>query len=163
MERLSASREDYLEAILLLLEKEPVVRVRDLARYLGVRMASVTGMVKTLAKDGLVVYKPYGYVLLTDEGRSQAERVLHRHKAIKEFLVSVLGVVSERAEEVACRLEHVLDGEMVERFAAFSEFVRRCPRCGGTFLAHFVRFCEKGAIDEDECKRCVLGLGGAEK
>jgi len=151
----TTAQENYLEAMLLLQRREPVVRVRSLAQFLGVRMASVTGMLKNLAQQGLVTYKPYGHAVLTEEGEAVARDVLGRHNAIKDFLVSVLGVSSERAESAACRMEHVLDGELVRRFAKFDDFVRSCPRCSEPFLGHFVRFAERGGVDADECRSCL--------
>ena len=72
---LSASLEDYLEAILNLSGDRKVARSRDIAEALEVSRSSVTGALRTLAEKQLVNYKPYGYITLTDQGRALAEKV----------------------------------------------------------------------------------------
>ncbi|MFA6176565.1 MAG: metal-dependent transcriptional regulator, partial [Phycisphaerae bacterium] len=59
--KLSASSEDYLEAIYNLVSLHKVARSKDIAESLGVSRASVTGAIKLLSDKGLVDYKPYGY------------------------------------------------------------------------------------------------------
>jgi DtxR family Mn-dependent transcriptional regulator len=65
---LSASLEDYLEAIYNLAEAKKVARSRDIAEALGVSRASVTGALRALKEKGLIEHEPYGYVTLTEAG-----------------------------------------------------------------------------------------------
>ncbi|MBW2643899.1 MAG: metal-dependent transcriptional regulator, partial [Deltaproteobacteria bacterium] len=67
---LTPAMEDYLEAIFNLDREKRVVRVRDIAKRLGVRMPTVTSMLKTLSKRELVDYEKYEYLELTDNGRA---------------------------------------------------------------------------------------------
>lgn len=118
---LSASLEDYLEAILHLERANRVARVSEIARTLCVSRPSVTGALKVLASRGLVVHARYGHVTLTHEGARIAAEVARRHAGIRDFLTTVLGVPYEQAEIAACRMEHVLAPEVLARFVAFSE------------------------------------------
>jgi DtxR family Mn-dependent transcriptional regulator len=129
-EALSASLEDYLEAILRLERTSRVARVSEIAGHLGVSRPSVTGALKNLGARRLVTHARYGHVTLTQEGAKIAVEVERRHVAIKEFLVGVLGIPDERAEATACKLEHVLEPEVLMYFVEFSEkrgHVTSCP------------------------------------
>lgn len=117
---LSASLEDYLEAILQLERSSRVARVSEIAGQLGVSRPSVTGALKILAARKLVTHAPYGHVTLTEEGTRLALEVEGRHLAIKDFLTGVLGIPEERAEVTACKLEHVLEAETLAYFVSYA-------------------------------------------
>ncbi|MBN1631402.1 MAG: metal-dependent transcriptional regulator [Thermoleophilia bacterium] len=120
-EVLSASLEDYLEAILQLEAASRVTRVSEIAEQLNVSRPSVTGALKNLAARGLVVHARYGHVTLTEEGVGIAREVLGRHVAIREFLMDVLGIPEDKAETTACRLEHVLEPDIIAHLIAYAE------------------------------------------
>lgn len=120
-EALSASLEDYLEAILQLERASRVARVSEIAEHLSVSRPSVTGALKNLAGRGLVSHAPYGHVVLTEEGNGIALEVERRHVAIRDFLTSVLDIPEEKAEVTACRLEHVLEPDVLAHFVSYAE------------------------------------------
>ena len=116
--QLTRSREDYLEAIYELIEKNTVARVKDIATKLNVRMPSVHTAIHELKKHGLVEQEPYGYVTLTETGTIEAKKIVERHEMICKFL-SLLGVPLDVAERDACAMEHVLSDETytaIEKF-----------------------------------------------
>lgn len=127
---LSAALEDYLRAIVRLRDQKGAARVRDLAAALDVHKSSVTGALRSLADKGLVRYAPYEIATLTASGRRAAARIVRRHDVIRDFLVEVLSVAPAAAEANACRMEHGLDQDVLERLRAFAEFVKHCPHCG---------------------------------
>ncbi len=128
-EALSASLEDYLEAILLLERASRVARVSEIAGQLGVSRPSVTGALKNLGARRLVTHAPYGHVTLTQEGARIAVEVERRHLAIRDFLTWVLGIPDDRAETTACKMEHVLEPEVLAYFVALHRDAwRRQPR-----------------------------------
>jgi DtxR family Mn-dependent transcriptional regulator len=118
---LSASLEDYLEAILQLERKSRVARVSEIAKQLNVSRPSVTGALKNLAGRGLVLHARYGHVTLTEEGGRIARDVERRHIAIRDFLTDVLAIPVDKAEVTACRLEHVLEPDILAHFVAYAE------------------------------------------
>ena len=142
-EKLSASLEDYLEAIFNLSSENKVARSKGIAEALSVSRASVTGALRTLAEKELVNYKPYGFVTLTESGEETALRVVKRHNVIKSFFVDVLGVDESPAQEAACRAEHALGSAIVERLLGFVEFVGSRNDNGLDLAGEFKRFCEK--------------------
>ena len=125
--RLTSSLEDYLEAIWLLSRESKVVRVRDVARHLGVTPASVVSAVKVLARRRLVEHEPYGYISLTDRGVKQATQIYERHTILARFFRDILGLDSNSAEETACILEHHISEKALTRLVKFLEFVEECP------------------------------------
>ena len=91
-DRLSPSLEDYLEAILHLVRRDRVARVRDIAKRLGIGMPSVTVALKALSQRKLVNYDPYQVITLTDHGREVAEEISRWHLVLRRFLTEVLGL-----------------------------------------------------------------------
>ena len=108
--RVQESRENYLEAILMLQKKLGYVRSVDVANHLNFSRPSVSVAMANLRSLGLVTTDERGFLLLTPEGLAQAEKVLERHTLITDWLIG-LGVRAETAAEDACRLEHVLSQE----------------------------------------------------
>ena len=101
------SAEDYLEAILVLSGKKPVVRGVDIAEELGYKKSSVSVAMKHLRENGHITVTPEGYIYLTDSGKEIAEMIYERHQLLSSWLI-YLGVDEETALNDACRLEHDL-------------------------------------------------------
>jgi DtxR family Mn-dependent transcriptional regulator len=109
------AREDYLTALLRLGEGGAAVTTNALAARLGVAPASATGMLKALARQGLVEHQLYRGAQLSQRGRTRALGIVRRHRLVETFLVSVLGLPPDRVHAEAHRLEHALSDEVVER------------------------------------------------
>ena len=117
----SASIQDYLEAILNLSEQYSTVRITDLARSLQISKASVTGMVSSMVQQKLIEHNKYGPIALTKAGKDEASNVRYRHKVIKDFLTRILGVDNKTAEREACRMEHAISFDTTEKLVHFLE------------------------------------------
>lgn len=118
----STNTEDYLEAISQLISEKGAARVRDIAAALGVHKSTVSATLKSLAEKGLVNYSRYEMTTLTSLGREIAEDVSRRHKVIGRFLAEILGVDDTAAQANACRMEHILDADVLDRFAWLLDF-----------------------------------------
>lgn len=151
---ISASMENYLEAIYHAIEAKRVARPRDIVRSLNVNASSVTSALHWLGDHGLVNYEPFEVVTLTAEGEKVARGVVRRHQAVRRFLVDVLGIDDEEADRAACEMEHVVSGQVLERLRRFAEFVDTCPRAGQEWVARFHRSCMAERTDED-CRQCL--------
>jgi DtxR family transcriptional regulator, Mn-dependent transcriptional regulator len=125
--QLSASLEDYLEAIYHIEAEKNAARARDIVRRLGVHNSSVTQALHSLSDKGLVNYAPYDLVTLTDAGRAAAGGVVERHQALRSFLVEVLGLDTAQAEHDACRLEHDISPVLLERLRLLMDYRHRHP------------------------------------
>ena len=104
------SAENYLETILMLSHKRPVVRSVDIANELGFKKSSVSIAMKNLREKNHITVTEEGFIYLTEAGREIAEMVYERHEVISECLVR-LGVSKDIADEDACRIEHILSDE----------------------------------------------------
>jgi DtxR family Mn-dependent transcriptional regulator len=109
--------EDYLKAILLEGEKRPgvLISMGRIATALSVSPGTVTSMVKTLSRSGLVSYEPYSGVELTGAGRELATHVLRRHRLIELFLVQVLGLDWSEVHDEAELLEHAVSDRVIDQ------------------------------------------------
>lgn len=104
------SIEDYLETILILSKKLPVVRSVDIANELNYKKSSISVAMKNLRSNEYITVSPQGYITLTDSGLSIAEMIYERHTVLTEWLIR-LGVDKDTAAEDACRIEHDLSKE----------------------------------------------------
>jgi len=145
----SAVMEDYLETIFDLYEAKKVVRVRDIARRLHVKMPTVTSMLKTLRSRGLVHYEKYEYVELTKEGAVIGREMRRRHEILRHFLTDILKIDFQTADEEACKMEHALSAGTLDRLTEFASFIRICPRTGEEWLEHFQEYrCDGRRLDK---------------
>ena len=117
--KISAASQDYLEVLLELSEEEHSVRSIDVAKRIGVSRASVNKAIGVLKESGFVEQEKYSEITLTGEGIRAAKAVLKRHSTLKQFLTEVLHVSEEIAENDACRMEHVISLETLEKLQIF--------------------------------------------
>lgn len=111
----TGNREDYLINILRLTEGEGVAKTTELATFMGVSPASVSEMVKVLAKEGLVSYEKYKGVALTEKGLTYARQIRKKHHVVERFLTDYLNVDHKTAHEEACRIEHAISDDSAIR------------------------------------------------
>ena len=105
--RSNESSEDYLETILLLSKKLPVVRSVDIAREMDFKKSSVSVAMKNLREKGHITVTDAGYIYLTDSGKKIADKIYERHRLIRSWFMD-LGVDEKTADDDACRIEHVI-------------------------------------------------------
>lgn len=148
---LTSVMEDYLEAIFDLNTEKKVVRVKDIARRLDVKMPTVSSMLKTLRDRGLVNYEKYEYVELTRTGSEVGEEMHRRHDILLKFLTEVLKVDATVADDEACKMEHVLSEETLASLTDFMAFIQECPRAGDSWLRFFETYREHGRNPE-QCR-----------
>jgi len=135
-EKISASLEDYLETIYEIIEEKQGVKAVEISRRLGVGRSSVTEALKNLADKKLVNYGRYDVISLTPAGEKAAKKVQFRHQALYDFLVKVLDVECEEAQENACRIEHVISEDVLKRLISFVEFYEN----NNEFIEEFKKF-----------------------
>ena len=126
LENLSPNMQMYLKTILQLEHEGQSLRVKTIARALGVTMPSVSQALDSLREKGLIRHRTYGKVHLSESGRSAAEAVAERYGVLYQFLTNVLGVDERTAQHEACRIEHVLGPRTLNRLKAFLDFLNRC-------------------------------------
>ena len=120
-DRIFESKENYLETILILYNRNGSVRSVDIAAEMEFSKPSVSIAMKNLREEGCVTVDDSGYITLTKSGREIAERVYERHVLFTEWLTS-LGVPEEIAAADACRIEHDLSAES---FSAIKKYIKK--------------------------------------
>lgn len=115
--------QNYLEMILILSEKKPVVRSVDVANELGFKKSSISIAMKHLRENGYITVTPEGYIYLTDSGMEIASMIYERHKVLSAWLMSI-GVDAQHATDDACKIEHDLSPET---FSAIKKYINEHP------------------------------------
>ncbi|MDO8588924.1 MAG: metal-dependent transcriptional regulator [Armatimonadota bacterium] len=123
----SQNVEEYIEALFRLGATEKAVSTGDLAEKLGVAAPSVTTMLKRLVRDGLVTHEPYRGIALTDKGRALSFSLLRRHRLSERLLTDMIGLSWDKVHDVACKLEHVIAGELEDDVYAALGRPDTCP------------------------------------
>ena len=112
---LSQAVQDYLKTIYKLQDIEDVVSTTSIAKEMNISGASVTGMLKKLSAMKLVDYNSYKGVRLTDDGVKIALEILRHHRLLELYLKESLGFSLAKVHDEACRLEHYVSDEFVEK------------------------------------------------
>ncbi len=116
---LNKSAEDYLETILILSKRLPVVRSVDIAAEMNFKKPSVSVAMKHLRENGYITVSDAGFITLTKQGQAVADRIYERHTFLTNWLTA-LGIDEGTPAADACRMEHVISPES---FAAIKKYV----------------------------------------
>ncbi len=144
----SRKLEDYLEAILAIINEKGYARTKDVSIALKVTPASVAEMFGKLHEEKLVVYRKYEGVTLTEKGREIASSVQNRHTILQKFL-EIIEVPPDIANNDACIMEHHLHPITIEQLNKLIVFVESAPE-SPKWLEHYKIFCKTGKHD---CKK----------
>lgn len=113
------SAEDYLEAILMIHERQGYVRSTDVAEQLGISKPSVSNATKRLRESKYLTTDPAGMLVLTPSGMEIASQIYARHRALTDFFIRI-GVCPEQAREDACKIEHDISQETFEALCRYA-------------------------------------------
>ncbi len=133
--QLTSSLEDYIEVISNHLKQNQKVRAVDISRELNVSRASVSEALKRLFELGLINYAKYDIISITEEGEKVAAKIIKRHNLLKNFFEGTLGIEKSEAEEIACKIEHVISENVQNRLADFVKFNSQHPEYIQEFLS----------------------------
>ncbi|MDO4527802.1 MAG: metal-dependent transcriptional regulator [bacterium] len=122
---LTASLEDYLETIKMLIDEDPHghAHTSTIAKRLNVKMPSVTNALGVLHRNGYIHYDTNYPVTLTPLGEHTAKRILRRHHVLSNFLEDILQMKTEEASELACKIEHVISDNFILRLELLSSAI----------------------------------------
>ena len=108
---LTSSMEDYLEMIIRLKEKQPFVRINELANNLNVRPSSASKMVTKLSQEGFLEYQKYVIITLTELGKQWGEYFIYRHQVLN----------SHNELEQVEKIEHFLNKKTIDNLALLTK------------------------------------------
>jgi DtxR family Mn-dependent transcriptional regulator len=127
-QEISATVEEYLEAIYKLEEKKGSAKTGELAKELSVTLGAVTNTIESMERQNLIIHKPYKGVKLTKRGRKLALDVVRRHRLSERLLTDILRLEWSKAHEAACRLEHAIaDKEIIKPLEEALGKPKTCP------------------------------------
>ncbi|MCE7056049.1 metal-dependent transcriptional regulator [Algoriphagus sp. AGSA1] len=111
----SQTEENYLKSLFNLANEKDEVNISELAAQMQVSMPTVNSMVKTLQKNGWLIYEKYKPVILTAKGKREAALIIRKHRLTEMFLVNKMGFGWEEVHEIAEQVEHIHAPKFFER------------------------------------------------
>jgi DtxR family Mn-dependent transcriptional regulator len=125
---ISLAEENYLKAIFHLSEDgdQPVL-TNDLAGKMNTKAASATDMIKRLSGKGLISYEKYYGVQITKSGKTEALRVIRKHRLWETFLVDKLNFSWDEVHDIAEQLEHIQSPLLIQKLDEFLGFPKSDP------------------------------------
>ncbi|MCM1338943.1 MAG: metal-dependent transcriptional regulator [Muribaculaceae bacterium] len=130
---LTSGLEDYLEEIYIAHLNNAPLKGAELARKLNISRASVSEALSRLVKKNLIKYNSYEAISLTPEGFNEAKKVYEKHYIIKNFFETVLAIPSKEAGENACKIEHIISPNILDKMTKFTEFCKKNPMISDQF------------------------------
>lgn len=128
-QNLSSGLEDYIETIYISYLTQTPLKGAELARKLDVSRASVSEALSKLVAKGLIKYSSYEAISLTDNGVIEAQKVYAKHHILKDFFETVLKISPKEAGENACKIEHIISQNILNKMQKFTQFCQNSPDC----------------------------------
>lgn len=119
---ITKSLEDYIEYIYTSLSNGKELKAIDIAKKFNISRASVSEALIRLCELGLVIYEGRKGILVTEKGETEAKRVIKKHQILLNFFNKTLNVEYEKASDNACKIEHVIDDDVVSILEKFNQF-----------------------------------------
>ena len=141
----TVAEEEYLQTMFWLEEAGLPITGANIARAMQLSPPTVHEMIGRLEGDGYVSRAEDKRLSFTEQGRSEAQAIVRRHRLIERFLTDVLGVPWDEVHEEAERLEHAMSPVLEERMLAAIGDAKTCPH--GHPIVEGVR--EQGALLAD--------------
>jgi DtxR family Mn-dependent transcriptional regulator len=124
-QNLSSGLEDYIEAIYIAHLHQIPLKGAELARKLNISRASVSEALAKLVAKELIKYSSYEAITLTQKGIDEAKKVYAKHHTLKEFFETVLLVQPDEAGENACKIEHIVSGNILKKMTKLTKLVKQ--------------------------------------
>ncbi len=118
---ISASLEDYLEFIHNTILEKKEIKAIDISKAFNISRPSVSEALIKLADKDLIIYEGRKGIKMTKKGIEQAQKTVKKHKILSDFFTKVLKIDREQAEKNACKIEHVIDDEIIEKMENYKE------------------------------------------
>ena len=124
-QNLSSGLEDYLEEIYIAHLNDTPLKGAELARKLNISRASVSEALSKLVSKDLIKYNSYEAISLTRKGLEDAKKVYDKHHILKNFFEEVLEITAEEASENACKIEHIISQNILNKMIDFTMFYQK--------------------------------------
>ena len=118
---ISASLEDYLEFIHNTILEKKKIKAIDISKAFNISRPSVSEALIRLADMDLIIYEGRKGIKITKKGIEQAKKTVKKHQILSDFFVEILMIDKQTAEKNACKIEHVIDDEIIEKMKKYKE------------------------------------------
>ena len=145
---ISASTKEYLKTIYVLMKKNKLVRVTDIANTMKCSKPSVTKQLNILKENNLIKYETYGHIDLTNEGIKIAKEVLADYDIIYILLHDVIGVESDISMEDASKIKSVISDKTLTKISSYIYEVLDLKKMNCNFN-----------IRNESCRACISKKG----
>lgn len=115
MASISQTEENYLKVIFKLCEQEGTANTTAISQLIHTSAASVSDMLKRLARKQVIYYEKWRGVTLTETGNRIATRLIRQHRLWEVFLVEKLKFSWDEVHDIAEQLEHIHSKELMRR------------------------------------------------
>ena len=112
---ITSGLEDYLELIHNTINQNKEIKAIDIANKFNISRPSVSEALIRLADMDLIIYEGRKGIKITQKGIEQAQRITKKHEILSKFFVNILKIDKELANKNACKIEHVIDDELIEK------------------------------------------------
>ncbi len=119
---ITKSLEDYIEYIYTSISSGKELKAIDIAKKFNISRASVSEALIKLCELGLVIYEGRKGIIVTEKGEFEAKRVIKKHQILLDFFNKTLNIEAEKASDNACKIEHVIDDDVVLMLEKFNQF-----------------------------------------
>ena len=119
---ITKSLEDYIEYIYTSISNDKELKAIDIAKKFNISRASVSEALIRLCELGLVIYEGRKGIIVTEKGEIEAKRVIKKHQILLNFFNKTLNVEYEKASDNACKIEHVIDDDVISILEKFNQF-----------------------------------------
>ena len=118
---ITSGLEDYLELIHNTINQNKEIKAIDIANKFNISRPSVSEALIRLADMDLIIYEGRKGIKITQKGVEQAQRIIKKHDILSKFFVDILKIDKELANKNACKIEHVIDDELIEKIKEYTE------------------------------------------
>jgi len=122
---ITKSLEDYIEFIYNEISLKKEIKAVDIANHFGVTRATVSETLIKLCEKGLIIYVGRKGIIITPEGKKEAKKIIKKHNILNTFFHEILGTNEELSGENACKIEHVIDSELIKKIDKFTAFCKK--------------------------------------
>ena len=119
---ITSGLEDYLELIYNSTKAETNLRAIDIANSFNISRASVSEALIRLSDKDLILYEGRKGIKLTELGKQEALKIIKKHKILSDFFYKILGTDEETSSKNACKIEHVIDEDVIDKIETFTKY-----------------------------------------
>ena len=118
---ITSGLEDYLELIHNSIAQNREIKAIDIANQFQISRSSVSEALIRLADLDLIIYEGRRGIKITQKGIEEAQKIARKHRVLSTFFTKIIGINEALANKNACKIEHVIDEELIEKIEIYTK------------------------------------------